>query len=134
MGVPWESLGWTALFVSAGLFLMFIGLLVFDWLVPFKLFDEVHAGNDAAGWLVAGFLISTGIVLENAFRHNTGLLQGVIYAGLGIILNYLGYFAWEWLTPRWSLNDAIKKNSPAAGKVMFGIFVAIGLVIAGSFS
>jgi putative membrane protein len=134
MYLPWESFGWTLIFAFTGLALMFVGLVVFDILVPFKLFHEVAAGNEAVGWLVAGFLISTGIVLGDAFRHNVGLLQGVAYSVLGILLNYLGYFLWEWLTPRWSLSDAIQKNSTAAGKVMFGISVAIGLVIAGSFS
>ncbi len=134
MNLPWESFGWTLIFTFTGLALMFVGLLVFDWLVPFKLFVEAESGNEAVGWLIAGFLISTGIVLGDAFRHNVGLLQGVTYAVLGILLNYLGYYLWEWLTPKWSLNGAIQKGSTAAGKIVFGIFVAIGLVVVGSFS
>lgn len=134
MNLPWESFGWTLIFAGTGLALMFVGLFVFDVLVPFKLFAEVERGNEAVGWLVAGFLISTGIVLGDAFRHNVGLIQGVAYAVLGILLNYLGYFLWEWLTPRWSLNGAIQKGSTGAGKIVFGIFVAIGLVVVGSFS
>lgn len=134
MNLPWENFGWTLIFAFSGLALMFIGLLVFDWLVPFKLFAEVESGNEAVGWMVAGFLISTGLVLADAFRHNVALLHGISYAVLGILLNYLGYYLWEWLTPRWSLNDAIQKGSTAVGKVCFGIFVAIGLVISGSFS
>lgn len=134
MYLPWEGLGLTVLFTLTGLALMFVGLLVFDWLVPYKLFAEVEGGNEAAGWVVAGFLISTGIVLGEAFRNNVGWVQGVIYAVLGILLNYLGYFAWEWLTPKWSLSGAITKGSRAVGVVCFGIFVAIGLIIVGCFS
>lgn len=134
MHLPWEGFGFTLLFALTGLALMFVGLLVFDWIVPFRLFQEVENGNEAVGWMAAGFLVSTGIVLGDAFRHNAGLLQGVLYSVLGILLNYLGYYLWEWLTPRWSLNDAIAKGSTAVGKVCFGIFVAVGLVIAGSFS
>lgn len=134
MNLPWESFGWTLIFAVTGLALMFIGLLIFDLLVPFRLFAEAEGGNEAVGWVVAGFLISTGIVLGDAFRHNVGLIQGVAYATLGILLNFLGYFLWEWLTPRWSLSDAIQKGSTAAGKIVFGIFVAIGLVVVGSFS
>lgn len=134
MNVPWESLGWTAIFTLSGLLIMLLGLVVFDILVPFKLFAEVEAGNEAVGLVVAGFLISTGIVLGDAFRHNVGLLQGILYAFFGMLLNYLGFFLWEWATPRWSLNNAIQKGSRAAGLIMFGISVAIGLVIVGSFS
>lgn len=134
MQLPWEGFGFTAAFAVSGLILMFVGLLVFDWLVPFKLFQEIEQGNEAVGWMAAGFLISTGIVLADAFRNNAGWLQGVAYAVLGILLNYLGYFAWEIATPRWSLNGAIAKGSKAVGLACFGIFVAVGLIISGSFS
>lgn len=133
MYLPWEDFGWTLIFAFTGLAIMFIGLLVFDWIVPFRLFAEVQQGNDAVGWLVAGFLISTGIILGEAFKRNMQLDLAVSYAVVGILLNYLGYYLWEWLTPRWSLNDALKKGSLAAGKVLFGLSIAIGLVIAGSF-
>ncbi|MDB4898133.1 MAG: hypothetical protein JWN15_4395 [Firmicutes bacterium] len=134
MNVPWESFGWTLIFAFSGMALMFVGLAVFNLILPFNLFIEAEAGNEAVGWFISGFLISTGIVLGDAFRHSVGLLQGLAYATLGILLNYLGYFLWEWLTPAWSLKEAMHKGSTAAGKILFGLFVAIGLVIAGSFS
>jgi putative membrane protein len=134
VNLPWQSFGWTLIFAFSGIALMFLGLVVFDRLVSFKLFAEAESGNEAVGWFIAGFLISTGIVLGDAFRHSVGLLQGLAYATLGILLNYLGYFLWEWLTPTWSLKEAIHRGSNAAGKILFGLFVAIGLVIAGSFS
>lgn len=134
MSLPLESYGWTLLFTFSGLALMFIGLLVFDWIVPFKLFTEVESGNEAVGWMAAGFLISTGIVLGDAFRHNIAWTEAMVDGVLGVALNYLAYYLWEWLTPRWSLTQSLKNGSTAAGKVLFGIFVAIGLIIAGSFS
>lgn len=134
MDLTWANLGWTLLFTSAGLILMFIGLVVYDILVPFKLFKEVEQGNEAVAWLVAGFLISTGIILGSAFTQHLVFIQAVVYGVIGIFLNYVGYFAWELFTPKWSLSEAIAKGSTAAGKVMFGIAIAIGLIISGSMS
>lgn len=134
MDLTWVNLGWTLAFTAAGLVLMFLGLVVYDILVPFKLFREIEAGNEAVAWLAAGFLISTGIILGNAFSDHLVFLQAVAYGVVGIVLNYVGYFAWEFLTPRWSLSDAIAKGSTAAGKVMFGIAVAVGLIISGAMS
>lgn len=134
MDLSLANLGWTVGFTAAGLVLMFLGLVIYDILVPFKLFKEVEEGNEAVAWLVAGFLISTGIILGNAFTINMVFLQALVYGAVGIVLNYLGYFAWELLTPKWSLSDAIAKGSTAAGKVMFGIAIAIGLIISGAMS
>lgn len=134
MDLTWANIGWTLAFTVTGLVLMFLGLVLYDILVPFKLFKEVEEGNEAVAWLAAGFLISTGIILGDAFRHNVALTQAVVYGVLGIALNYAGYFAWELATPKWSLSDAIAKGSTAAGKVMFGIAIAIGLIISGSLS
>ncbi len=134
MDLTLANLGWTLGFTVTGLVLMFLGLWIYDLLVPFRLFDEVHNGNEGASWLVAGFLISTGIILGDAFRHNYALVTAVIYGVIGIALNYVGYFAWEFATPKWSLSDAIAKGSTSAGKVMFGIAIAIGLIISGSMS
>lgn len=134
MDLSLANLGWTVGFTAAGLVLMFLGLFIYDILVPFKLFKEVEEGNEAVAWLVAGFLISTGIILGNAFTINMVFLQALVYGAVGIVLNYLGYFAWELLTPKWSLSDAIAKGSTAAGKVMFGIAIAIGLIISGAMS
>lgn len=134
MDLSLVNLGWTLAFTATGLFLMFFGLVVYDILVPFKLFQEVQNGNEGAAWLVAGFLISTGIILGNAFAMHMIFLQAVVYGAVGIVLNYVGYFAWELATPKWSLSEAIAKGSTAAGKVMFGIAIAIGLIISGSMS
>jgi putative membrane protein len=128
-----EAIGWSVGFALSGLLLMFLGLVLFDILTPFKIFDEVQNGNEAVAWLVTGFLVSTGIVLGDAFNDHLVWTQAMATAGISMLLNILGYYLWEWVTPRWSLNQAIKNGSTAAAKVCFGIFIAVGLVVAGSF-
>lgn len=132
--MPWDAFAWTVLFAMTGLVLMFLGVLIFDWITPFRLFEEISKGNLAVAWLTAGFLVSTGIIMRAALAHNEGLLQAGTYAVLGMLLNYAGYYVWEWATPKWSLNDAVRQGSVAAGVVLFGIFVAIGAVVSGAFS
>lgn len=133
LGIPWMNLAWTALFTLVGLVLMLVSVVVFDWLTPFPVIKSISSGVQAAGWVVAGLLASTGIIMHGAMRANSGLLQAVIYSVLGIGLNYVGYFVWELLTPNWSLNDAIAKDNVTAGVICCGLFVAIGLIVAGAY-
>lgn len=133
-GVPWANMGWTALFALIGLILMLLSVLVFDWLVPYRVTKDISNGVEAVGWVVMGLLVSTGIVMHAAMRANSGLIQAVMYAVLGIALNYAGYFLFELITPNWSLNKAIAGNNTTAAKICTGLFVAIGLVVSGAFT
>lgn len=127
------AIGWNVAFTLSGLLLMFLGLVLFDIVTPFKLFEEVQNGNKAVAWASAGFLLSTGIVLGDAFRDLPYWVDAMAVAGVSILLNIVGYYAWEVVTPKWSLNKSIKDGNTAAGMVCFGIFAAVGLIVAGSF-
>lgn len=134
LGVPWANIGWTALFALTGMALMLLSVALFDLLVPYRVLRQIEDGSQAVGWVVAGLLVSTGLVMHQAMVHNAGLLQAVVYAVLGILLNYAGYFLFELLTPHWSLNRAIAGNNTTAGVICCGLFVALGLVVAGAFT
>jgi putative membrane protein len=127
------QIGWSLAFTLSGLLLMFLGLVLFDIVTPFKLFEEVQNGNRAVAWAAAGFLISTGIVLGDAFRDLPYWIDAMAVAGISILMNIVGYYAWELVTPKWSLNKSISEGNAAAGMVCCGIFVAVGLIVAGSF-
>lgn len=135
LGVAWGAMGWTALFALTGLVLMLGAVLVFDLLLPARLLREVGSGDNAAlGWVAAGLLISTGIVMNSAMAHNAGWLQAVLYSVLGIAVEFAAFFLWELATPRWSLNKALEQGNTPVGIIVFGLFIAIGLVVAGAFS
>ncbi|MFO7172802.1 MAG: DUF350 domain-containing protein [Bacillota bacterium] len=134
LGIPWAAVGWTALFAFTGLVLMLLAVVVFDLLSPVHVLRDVQAGNTAVGWVVAGLLISTGIVMHSAMAANAGWLQAVVYSALGIVLEYAGFFLWELATPRWSLHRALQENNTTVGIITCGLFIAIGLVVAGAFS
>lgn len=131
--LSWKLIGQNLLYTFSGLLLMFLGLVLFDIVTPYKIFDEVRGGNKAVAWAAAGFLISTGIVLGAAFRSHLLWMNAMAMATIGVVLNILGYYTWELMTPRWSLNRAIKGGTETAGIVCCGIFVALGLIVAGSF-
>lgn len=134
LGVPLAGVGWTALFALTGLVLMLGAVVVFDVLTPVRVLRDVGQGNEAVGWAVAGLLVSTGIVMNAALAHNAGWLQAVLYGILGIAVEYLAFFLWELATPHWSLNRALENGNTTVGIITCGLFIAIGLVVAGAFS
>ena len=59
-----------------------------------------------------------------------GLAAALIYSFLGIIVLMIGFKIFDWITP-FSLNREIEeKNNTAAGLIVAGIMIALGLIVA----
>lgn len=59
-----------------------------------------------------------------------GLVAALIYSFLGIIVLMIGFKIFDWITP-FSLNREIEeKNNTAAGLIVAGIMIALGLIVA----
>ena len=59
-----------------------------------------------------------------------GLAAALIYSFLGIAVLMIGFKIFDWVTP-FSLNREIEeKNNTAAGLIVAGIMIALGLIVA----
>jgi putative membrane protein len=63
------------------------------------------------------------------------LILSVVYAALGIVLLYVGYRLFDWLTPTDLQEDIFKKGNVAtavlAGAFILGLAIVIGAAIHG---
>ena len=55
-----------------------------------------------------------------------------VYAVLGVVLMFLSYRIFDWLTPEVSFPDELKKGNIAVSIFIAAIFVAIALIIGGA--
>jgi putative membrane protein len=58
-------------------------------------------------------------------------LDLVIWAAIGIVSQIVADFLAEVLTPTFSIQKALKEDNVAVAIAMVGMFIAIGLIIAG---
>ncbi len=129
-----------AIYSALGIILMLIGNFLIDLIVPCSFPEEVKKGNTAVGWLSAGSFIGIGTILRTAItspgtESTEGLLEGIgssaLYFIVGVIFFMIGYIVVNIFNKQYNLNDEIGKGNPAAGIVVFGIFVGLGIVISG---
>lgn len=122
------------LFTLAGTALAIFQIALFQWTVrgKFRILHELREENPAIGLVLAGLLISTGLIVHSAMTHNDTLLQTLAFGALGAVLNVLIYHVLDWLTPNWDLSRKIDQHSMAGGYAAFGGFVMIGLIVAGA--
>lgn len=67
-------------------------------------------------------------------RNNDALVNTAMFSLMGSVLNILGYHIVEWATPGWDLGKAIDNHRVSAAVICFGVFMAIGLIVAGAIS
>jgi Predicted membrane protein len=126
-----------------GVFLMLLGSFLVDLVIPCSFPEEIKKGNTAIGWISAGVYIAVGLIIKVAISSPgdvvseienslaTGLLSTVFYYALGAIFLMLGYLLLKIINRKYDLNNEVGNGNAAAGIMVFGMFVGLGLVISG---
>lgn len=111
--------------------LMAIGIVIFVFTTKTREFKLIGEGNKAAGIVIAGRTIGLAIILYSAIANSVSLTDLAIWAGIGIVTQVIANFLAELLTPNFNIAEALEKDNIAVAIALFGMFVSIGLVIAG---
>jgi len=69
-------------------------------------------------------------VLAGAIANSVGFLDMLIWGALGISAQILFFFAAEWVTPRFSIQESLDNDNKAVALFLFFISISIGLLIA----
>lgn len=111
--------------------LMAVGLLIFIFTTKTKEFALIGQGNKSAGIVIAGRTIGLAIVLYSAIANSISLLDLALWAGIGIVTQVIANILAEVLTPAFNVAEALEKDNQAVAISLFGMFISIGLIIAG---
>lgn len=111
--------------------LMAVGLLIFIFTTKTREFALIGQGNKSAGIVIAGRTIGLAIILYSAIANSISLLDLVLWAGIGIVTQVIANFLAEVLTPTFNIAEALEKDNQAVAIALFGMFISIGLIIAG---
>ena len=131
-----------AIYSVLGIFLMMLGSFIVDLAIPCSFPEEIKKGNKAIGFISAGAYIAIGLIIKVAISSGdivsevetsiiSGVLSTVFYYSLGVIFLVVGYLLLKLLNKKYDLNAEVGNGNTAAGIMVFGMFVGLGLVISG---
>jgi uncharacterized membrane protein YjfL (UPF0719 family) len=128
----------TLAYVGLGTVLIVLGYLIVDLLTPEKLGDlifrqrKVDAALLASANVVAIGLILVSAILTSADDTGDGLLDVLVFGGLGLVLLALSYLVIDLITPG-NLGQTIADDVHDPGVyLLVAVHLAIGGVIAAS--
>lgn len=119
------------LYLVTSLILLAVGVTIFVFTTKTKEFKLIGQGNTSAGVVLAGRTLGLAIILYSAVANSTSLLDLAIWAFVGILTQVLANYLAELLTPNFNVEEALEKDNIAVAISLAGMFISIGLIIAG---
>ncbi|MHB8170807.1 MAG: DUF350 domain-containing protein [Thermincolia bacterium] len=107
---------------------------LFNLVVRYKVWDEIHRGNLAVALSTGGLVLGVANIMHFAIRTNDNLVSTLIWGGFGTILLLAVYLAFELLTPNLPVSEEIVKGNKAVGMISFFYSLAFSFVIGASIS
>lgn len=141
MEVKMEDILSVGLYSVLGIVLMMLGTFLIDLVIPCDFPEEIKKKNVAVGYIMAGASIAVGIILKSAIMSPVmatvessifdGVLSSLLYFLLGMVFCILGYLLIKVFHRKYDLNKEIGEGNPAAGIMVCGLFIGLGIVISG---
>lgn len=129
------------IYSAVGLVLMMLGSFLVDLAIPCDFPEEIKKGNQAVAYIMTGSYVAIGIIIRNAVIDQvavigerglaSGMISTIVYSVVGIILCILGYLVMLLLNKKYNLNEEVGKGNTAAGIMIMGLFVGLGIIISG---
>ncbi|UVI30047.1 DUF350 domain-containing protein [Paenibacillus spongiae] len=109
--------------------LQLLGMVVFNWMTPFRDMDELKRGNTAVGLAMGGKFLATAIVLGVAAYTNTSIWHMMLWFAVGYVCLVAAYWVFEWVTPSFRLSEQLKEGNVAVGVLLCFVYIGTSFAI-----
>jgi putative membrane protein len=116
-------------YAGIGFVMLFVGFLLFEVTTKTKEFKLIAEGNEASAMVIGGKLLGLAVVLGSSIANSIGVVDMIIWGGVGILTQIVLFFAAELITIRFSIHQAIENNNKAVGLTLLMLSLSVGWVV-----
>ncbi|KKI91775.1 membrane protein [Bacillus sp. SA1-12] len=126
----WENeLVQIAAYYSVVVLCIIVFLTIFELVTKYKNWDEIQKGNMAVAMATGGKIFGIANIFRFSINQHESLLEMMGSGLFGFILLLLGYFIYEFMTPKFKIDEEIQKDNRAVGFISLVISVGLSFVI-----
>jgi putative membrane protein len=114
-----------AAYYSVVILCMVVFLAIFEMVTKYKNWEEIKKGNMAVAMATGGKIFGISNIFRFSIEHHNSLLSMIGSGIFGFVLLLVGYFIFEFLTPKFKIDDEIQNDNRAVG--LISMFISIGL-------
>ncbi|MCP9300154.1 DUF350 domain-containing protein [Bacillus halotolerans] len=127
----WENeLVEIAAYYSVAVLCLVLFLTVFELVTAYKNWEEIQNGNLAVAMATGGKILGIANVFQHSISQHNSLLQMIGWGVYGFVMLLISYFIFEFLTPRFKIDQEIENDNLAVGFISFVISVGLSFVVA----
>lgn len=123
-----------AAYYSVVILCMVVFLAIFEVVTKYKNWEEIKKGNMAVAMATGGKIFGMANIFRFTIEKDDSLLTmiGMGVFGFGLLL--VGYFIYEFLTPKFKIDEEIQKDNRAVGFISMVISIGLSYVIGAGIS
>ncbi|MED4037538.1 DUF350 domain-containing protein [Niallia taxi] len=109
-------------------------LAVFELVTKYNNWEEIKKGNVAVAMATGGKIFGIANVFRHSIMQNDSLLTMIAWGIFGFFLLLIGYFIFEFLTPKFKIDEEIKNDNRAVGLISMMISIGLSYIIGAGIS
>src|SRR5690606_13686785 len=122
----------TAGYFSVVVLCLVVSMVVFEIVTKYKNWDEIKKGNVAVALATGGKILGICNIFRYSIERHSTLLEMVGWGFFGFVLLIFAYLLFEFLTPRFKVDEEIANDNRSVGFISFTISLGLSFVIGAS--
>lgn len=122
----------TTAYFAVTILAIILFLWVFEMVTRYDDWEEIKKGNISVAMAIGGKIFGISNIFRFSIEHNETIGHTLIRGGFGFLLLLIAYFIFEFMTPRFRIDDEIAKDNKAVGLLSMIISVGLSYVIGAS--
>ncbi|MCJ8009877.1 DUF350 domain-containing protein [Lederbergia wuyishanensis] len=119
----------TAGYYSVTVLCIVLFLFIFELVTKYNNWEEIKKGNISVAMATGGKIFGIANVFRHSILHHDTLFVMIGWGIFGFVLLLTGYFIFEFLTPKFKIDEEIEKDNRAVGFISLVISVGLSYVI-----
>jgi putative membrane protein len=113
---------------------MVVFLAIFEMVTKYRNWEEIKNGNLAVAMATGGKIFGISNIFRFSIEQHNSLLSMIGSGVFGFVLLLAGYFIFEFLTPKFKIDDEIKNDNRAVGLISMILSIGLSFVIGSGIS
>ena len=118
-----------AAYYSVVILCLVVFLAIFEVVTKYKNWEEIKKGNMAVAMATGGKIFGISNIFRFSIEHHRSLLSMIESGIFGFVLLLIGYFVYEFLTPKFKIDEEIQNDNRAVGLISMVISIGLSYVI-----